>query len=84
MAPELEKGHEYDLAVDCWSLGVVFYILLCGRHPFPHGLNKQIRKHLRKHTCVPVLCPGASPAALLTAVLVPAELQVQVPRQGLL
>ena len=34
-APEqVDKGIAYDQAVDLWSLGVVLYIMLSGRHPF--------------------------------------------------
>ena len=38
MAPEVfaavENGSSYSLKSDCWSLGVVLYVLLCERHPF--------------------------------------------------
>lgn len=38
MAPEVVRREAYSLAVDCWSLGVILYILLCGCPPF-HGKN---------------------------------------------
>lgn len=48
MAPEIVRRERYSLAVDCWSLGVVLYILLCGRLPFDgrdsRGLEEAIDK----------------------------------------
>ena len=34
MAPEVLAGLPYGLAADVWSLGVILFTLLCGRHPF--------------------------------------------------
>ena len=48
MAPEVAAcaGHDassYSAKSDCWSLGVVLYLLLCGRHPFPSNVSEAER-----------------------------------------
>lgn len=34
MAPEIIKKLPYDCSVDIWALGVLTYIMLCGKPPF--------------------------------------------------
>lgn len=45
MAPEIIKGHKYNEKADIWAIGVITYMLLSGRNPFP-GKNKQEVKYL--------------------------------------
>jgi serine/threonine protein kinase len=35
LAPEMLSSEEYGASVDCWAIGVITYILLTGRTPFP-------------------------------------------------
>ena len=41
-APELLLHKPHDQSVDCWALGIILYILLCGQQPFDgEGFNEQ-------------------------------------------
>ncbi|OQR88105.1 calcium/calmodulin-dependent protein kinase [Achlya hypogyna] len=42
IAPEVVKGTKYGVAVDCWSLGVLLFILLSGTPPFPGSNHADI------------------------------------------
>ena len=51
-APEILNGVPHGKEVDCWSLGVVTYVLLCGFPPFyhedeqvSHSVNGQIARY---------------------------------------
>lgn len=47
IAPEVLNG-EYDQKCDIWSIGVVLYILMCGRPPFKGKSNPEIIKSILK------------------------------------
>lgn len=47
IAPEVFNS-EYDQKCDLWSIGVVLYILLSGKVPFPGESNKEIIENVLK------------------------------------
>jgi calcium-dependent protein kinase len=47
IAPEVLKGN-YNELCDSWSMGVVLYIMLCGKPPFGGKNNTEILKNVVK------------------------------------
>ncbi len=47
VAPEVLENRGYDSRADWWSLGVIFYILLCGFPPFDAESNKQLFRQIK-------------------------------------
>lgn len=48
VAPEILEGQPYAAPVDCWSLGVIFYILLCGYPPFAEDTQRQLFEKIKR------------------------------------
>ncbi len=46
-APEVRLGFPHDRAADLWSLGVVAYLLLCGRMPYSSLVGLDVHKAYR-------------------------------------
>jgi calcium/calmodulin-dependent protein kinase I len=48
LAPEILEGVKYDKKVDCWSLGIILYIMLCGFAPFYAEDNTDLFNLIKK------------------------------------
>ncbi|XP_061922334.1 calcium/calmodulin-dependent protein kinase type 1D isoform X2 [Entelurus aequoreus] len=48
VAPEVLAQKPYSKAVDCWSIGVIAYILLCGYPPFYHDNDSKLFEQILK------------------------------------
>jgi calcium/calmodulin-dependent protein kinase I len=48
VAPEILEGQLYDWQADCWSLGVIVYILLGGYPPFIEQNQRELFRKIRK------------------------------------
>ena len=38
-APEVVQGKKYDSKADCWSFGVIMFLMLAKHHPFREGVT---------------------------------------------
>ncbi|XP_078065066.1 calcium/calmodulin-dependent protein kinase type 1-like, partial [Mustelus asterias] len=48
VAPEVLEQKPYGKSVDCWSIGIISYILLCGYPPFYHENDSELFKQILK------------------------------------
>ena len=50
MSPEIVSKIEYNGAkADCWALGILLYILLCGKFPFKGINDNDLFKKIRRN-----------------------------------
>ena len=47
VAPECLSG-SYDLKCDVWSIGIILYMLLCGKPPFNGATDVQVLEEVQK------------------------------------
>jgi len=48
VAPEVLRRRPYGKSVDCWSIGVIAYILLCGYPPFYHENDAELFQQIMR------------------------------------
>lgn len=64
VAPEILSGTDYDSKVDCWSCGVVTYILLTGFLPFSHDDQRVLYRLIIDGKWDWEGCPRVSPRGM--------------------
>jgi serine/threonine protein kinase len=47
VAPEVLKNIPYDQTVDCWSVGIILYVILCGHPPFADKVQSVLFEKIR-------------------------------------
>jgi 5'-AMP-activated protein kinase, catalytic alpha subunit len=49
MCPQILGGHGYcGLAADAWALGVILFVLVCGRFPFKAQGHQELYRKIRR------------------------------------
>ena len=68
LSPEVLAGSPAEEADDVWSLSVVLYEMVSGRHPFAGGTLKQVRSRIRRQRlAADVRTPGSAVPSSATA-----------------
>ena len=78
LSPEVLSGRPAEEADDVWSLSVVLYEMVSGRHPFAGGTLEQVRNRIRRQR----LAAGSAAAPSATAVVAFAASILTAPRAG--
>ena len=78
LSPEVLSGRPAEEADDVWSLCVVLYEMVSGRHPFAGGTLEQVRNRIRCQR----LAAGSAAAPSATAVVAFAASILTAPRAG--
>ena len=78
LSPEVLSGRPAEEADDVWSLSVVLYEMVSGRHPFAGGTLEQLRNRIRRQR----LAAGSAAAPSATAVVAFAASILTAPRAG--
>ncbi len=78
LSPEVLSGRPAEEADDVWSLCVVLYEMVSGRHPFAGGTLEQVRNRIRRQR----LAAGSAAAPSATAVVAFAASILTAPRAG--
>ena len=78
LSPEVLAGRPAEEADDVWSLSVVLYEMVSGRHPFAGGTLEQVQRRIRRQR----LAAGSAAAPSATAVVAFAAAILTAPRAG--
>ena len=63
LSPEVLSGRTAEEADDVWSLSVVLYEMVAGRHPFAGGSADEVAERIRRQRLARAAPPPAGPAA---------------------
>ena len=63
LSPEVLSGRTAEEADDVWSLSVVLYEMVSGRHPFAGGSAEEVAERIRRQRLARASPPPAGPAA---------------------
>ena len=63
LSPEVLSGRPAEEADDVWSLSVVLYEMVAGRHPFAGGTLEEVQRRIRRQRLARAAAPPAGPAA---------------------
>lgn len=68
-APEIDSDFDHDARVDLWSLGAIFYTVLCGTPLFTEHGDQLIIQKLTGRITVPIVKPSEDAQSLVRSLL---------------